>query len=545
MKKSIFCLLTTFLMFSCKKNNENQHSIVLNDTTHITSPNNLRKPEGVTFQVDEVKLANEPLKTFSADHTFGLAIGNELLFYPEEHKDYLLVPSQENGFVSTLQYCYDQHRPLVLSPDAIWMTICQGVSYHINENYNSLKGKLFKKNKPEILSIRNDSLEFGAKHWNIFINDISNKTRIYTRQDYYNFFVGDYSTTTPVIKTAYQISLLNAYKKGFDYIAETGCGIPSITITGTKEDWEKILEKIQLLNQLGLEDWHRELAPIIEEFKQASQGKIHHEFWKNIYKNATEYNGFYISGWMIKLFPYIKLMEESSQKNSNGDIITKEVLKRNPFLQDDFYLKSTLTTDNFPSGILKVPVSWENYNKKTSTKLQLCSGFFGISQYQDKALEPLISWAVASLKDYKKTNESHPVDYSMIHRENDWSPNFASFVLDSAIYDYKTNATTSKSLAFIKSYLLTSLAKDSKWRSLNLENDTLKIEVLVNGKVGAVSFSKTNNTQLNQFVYQALRRLPAPWLPARATVNAVLELMQDESLSDKKIRVNSLVAIAF
>lgn len=545
MKKSIFYTLITLSILSCQKKQEEQHSNAPKDSQEVSTQKTLQKPEGITFQVDDVTLAKNFLKELPADKAFHISVGKELLFYPEEQKAYHVIPAQENGFVSTIQYCYDQHRPLVLSPDAIWTTICQGVSYHINENYSSLKGKLFEKNKPKILSIRNDSLEFGAKHWNIFINDISNETRKYTKQDYYSFFVGDYSTTTPVIKTAYQIALLNSYKKGFDYIAETGCGIPSITITGTKEDWEKIQQEIQLLDQIGLDDWHHELSPIIEEFKLASQGKIHQEFWRNIYKNATEYNGFYISGWMIKLFPYIKQMEESTQRNANGETITKEILKRNPFLKDDLYLKSTLSTDNFPSGVLKVPITWENHYKQTNTKLELCAGFLGISQFQDKSLEPLISWVVASTKDEKTTFENNAVDYSMVHRENEWSPNFASYVIDSAIYDYKTHATTSKSLAYIKTYLLTSMANDSKWHSFKLEHDTLKIEILVNGKVGEVSFSKTKNPTLNQFLYQTLRKLPAPWLPARATIDAVIELMEDENLSRKKIRVNSLVEIPF
>jgi len=93
---------------------------------------------------------------------------------------------------------------------------------------------LFIKNKPDEIVVRNDSLEYSAKDWKNLVGAFANETRKYTNDDFYSFFVAEFTTTTAIDQTAYQITLLESYKKAFEYIAETGCGIPSILISGTK-----------------------------------------------------------------------------------------------------------------------------------------------------------------------------------------------------------------------------------------------------------------------------------------------------------------------
>jgi hypothetical protein len=87
----------------------------------------------------------------------------------------------------------------VLSPDVIWLAICQGVSIHVNQNFKKLEKKIFKKSKPDTIEIRNDSLYFGEIYWNQLIDSLSFETKQYTNADLYDFFVADFSTTTPII----------------------------------------------------------------------------------------------------------------------------------------------------------------------------------------------------------------------------------------------------------------------------------------------------------------------------------------------------------
>lgn len=189
--------------------------------------------------------------------------------------------------------------------------------------------------------------------WYSLIDGFAAETKKYTNGDFYSFFVSEFSTTTAIDKTAYQVTMLEGFKKGFEYVGDTGCGIPSIHLSGTPQDWKLILRKLDMLNNIGLENWSNILRPIISEFINASERKVNRVFWKEIYKNASEYNGFYISGWIIKFFPYIKELDEAVYDEKTQATKANELILANPFLEGDKYLKSTLSTDNFTSGIAK------------------------------------------------------------------------------------------------------------------------------------------------------------------------------------------------
>ncbi len=541
MIRQILILTTLIFVTSCKqKQPDTSNSIKV-----ITD---FEKPTGVSFKVNDVEIANSLLNTDSAKLVFEDKIGKEILFFPGEHSNLGLVSCPNNGLVQTIQECYDNHRPLVLSPDIIWLAICQGVSIHINEHYDSLKNIIFIENKPDKIAIRNDSLEYSAKHWKNLIASFANETRKYTNEDFYSFFVSEYSTTSSIDRTAYQITLLESYKKAFEYIGDTGCGIPSISITGNKDDWQLMLKKLDMLDKIGLSQWSENLRPIIVEFVNASEGKQNKEFWQNIYKNASEYNAFYISGWIIKFFPYIKELESKGvYDEKRGETRVGEIFLPNKFIDGDNYLLSTLSTDNFPSGIAKVPVTWNNYFKNITRKMEVYAGFLAMKQYPDKSLEPLISWAIC---DEKGKSPNHKLAENrrqkIKHHPDYWSPNFAGNITDSAVYDIKRFKSQSVSLAYVRSVLLDSLQKKSTFNSNSYLNDTIRIKILCNGKPAGLTLAKSTNDQLVEHINRLVKGLPEPWFPALAHPADVLELMDFPDEDNKlKVRANSIVEIGF
>ena len=487
------------------------------------------------------------LKTNTAKKIFENKIEKEILFFPEEHVNLALVNTPNNGLVQTIQECYDNHHPLVLSPDAIWLTICQGVSIHINEQHNSLKSTIFSKDKPDEIAIRNDSLEYSNKHWKNLISSLANETKKYTNDDFYSFFVSDFTTTTEIEKTAYQVTLLESYKKTFSYVGETGCGIPSICITGSKKDWQEILKKLDMLDKIGLANWAKNLRPIIIEFINTFEGKQNKIFWQNIYKNASEYNGFYISGWIIKFFPYVKELEESDgvYDETIGETRVGEIFNLNKFIDEDNYLLSTLSTDNFPSGVSRVPVIWNNHFKNTVRNMEVYSGFFGIKQYADKSLEPFISWAICE-KDSKNPNHIllENENRKLKHNDDYWSPNFTTHITDSAVYDIKRFKSQSNSLAYIKLMILDSLKNNRAFKEVDYLNDTIEIEVLSNGKTAGITMTKSENKELLDYIKTLIKKLPEPWFPALAHPGDVLTIMDLSEEENKiKVRANSVVKI--
>ena len=539
MRKNIFLLAFVFLTASC--NNKPQ-----SDVTAAFEPNEDILTQGVSFQVDDVEPADSLLKTDKARLVFENKLHKQISFFPEEFEHMEVVAFANNGLIQTVQECYDNHRPLVLTPDVIWLAICQGVSIHINEHYDSLKDIIFVKDKPSQIVVRNDSLGKGAKHWSKLINDFTQDTKQYTKDDFYSFFVPAFSTTTTIEKTAYQVTLLESFKKAFDYVAETGCGIPSIRVTGTEKDWQAILKKLDMLNQIGLGAWGNNLKPIVEEFVKVAADKPDPIFWKSIYKDASEYARFSISGWIIKFFPYIKELEEGGVYDAKREELrTGEILKPNPFFEGDDYLKSTLSTDNFPTGIAKVPVTWINHFTNETTRMEVFAGFFAIRQYEDGSLKPLISWAICE-KDAKPVVHKLAVneDLALKHQNDYWSPNFALEVTDSAIYDVSKLKTAFNSGVYLKCVLLEALLEEKVFPQESFLDDTVSIEVYSNGTVGKVRLLKSGNVQMEDYLTSFLKRLPKPWFPALAHPTDVLDLMDFPEEQDKvKIRVNSIVKV--
>ncbi|QDF01990.1 DUF4419 domain-containing protein [Myxococcus xanthus] len=91
----------------------------------------------LTFEVDAVEEASTPpvtapLGTFVEDALW-MAPGPDTRVL-ETHGVHPLLAAVHTAFA--------EHRPLVLSPDAIWLTMAQGVAQHIRLNGESLRDRL-------------------------------------------------------------------------------------------------------------------------------------------------------------------------------------------------------------------------------------------------------------------------------------------------------------------------------------------------------------------------------------------------------------------
>lgn len=572
---------------------------------------NGEKPAGLTFSVSAVEPARTMLPVFSVEKALKLAIGKEPQFIPHEHQNTLLYFAGGNGLVATVQECYDAHRPLIISPDAIWLTICQGVSTHVNLHFDSLQHLIFKKGKPDQLVVRNDSLEHSPAAWASLMDELSKQAANYTIGNSYAFFVPSFTTTTPTIRTTYQVTLLESTQKAFKYVGESGCGIPSITLTGSKRDWVDMLKRLDMLDKLGLASWAKELRPVIGEFVSVFDGKVNGEFWEAMYKSYTDYNEFYLSGWILKLFPYIKtweseegilvpqekvrpngsnsfdvpmipfpeetiaqaeytpstdsiamkeLADDTDSENEKGMFYYEqmmEVLIPNPYLSGSDHLMSTLSTDNIPSGMAKVDVLWNNYFNNTQTEMEVYAGFLAVRQYNDKSLEPLISWAVCrkdsppidrrSSEYYELEDEVWDAKFQLRDTVptnhsagNSWCPLIFTNPDIPAVYNSKRFETHEASVEFITNYLQNALRQSAEYKDVKSTNLQVEITILSNGKIGKVQVVDNANPKLQVFIAQQLAQLPEPWMPALSVVTTMLD---EIDVPKQKIRVNSMVTL--
>ena len=116
----------------------------------------------------------------------------------------------------------------------------------------------------------------------------------------------DFSTTGPVERAVSHLMAMETFKSYFEYILMAGCGIPSVTLTGTAADWRKLREKARLFADYGLEHWIEALDPVLAQFELAKAGKADAEFWQSMFRYHSGSGPAVLTGWANVLFPYLK-----------------------------------------------------------------------------------------------------------------------------------------------------------------------------------------------------------------------------------------------
>ena len=211
--------------------------------------------------------------------------------------------------------------------------------------------------------------------------------------DAHSLIVADFSTTGPVERAASEVVLLDTMQAFFCYEFSTKCGIPSITLEGTAEDWRKIASRVRELSRFDLAWWVEPLQPVLEQFVAAAEGDVDRRFWDSIYKwQGPKGSGSnYVSGWALELFPYLD-NPEAKYARLSGRESTAPLLRRNPWLSAK-HSRHGPRRDDFPSLPAKAPFLWKYL--EADYEMEFVGGLMGIAQDPTNlCLRPEIGWAI-------------------------------------------------------------------------------------------------------------------------------------------------------
>jgi hypothetical protein len=218
----------------------------------------------------------------------------------------------------------------------------------------------------------------------------------------YETLICDFSTTSPAIRTASEVALMDSFSSYFSFAMMCVCGIPTITIEGTPADWQRIRARVEVIATYGLEWWVSRLRPILDEFVLAAEGRPTLHFWQAIYKPTDAYAGKVATGWVADLFPYLG----DAPKRRKSHVFDHErhnwALSVDQGVETAHSFSDSLVTQgvglkSFPSGLssARVTVSFEDGSFKD---VDLVAGFLAVSQNPSGlTLSPLISWCVTEL----------------------------------------------------------------------------------------------------------------------------------------------------
>ncbi|KAJ7059501.1 hypothetical protein C8F01DRAFT_1370422 [Mycena amicta] len=199
------------------------------------------------------------------------------------------VAPQSNGFVHTVFTAYSQHHQLIIRPDDVWLSILSQFNFFGRKSSSSSRSPATLAKWPRAMA--------SLIHDNVVDPHLG------------DWALPNFTTTTETDRTAASIMLMSTLAEYFEYEFVMICGIPRITIEGTREDWVLIVQRLEKLKEYGVETiaWYHLLRPVIARFVDAfdpvERGKPEHrDFWRNIAHHTPPRFGCagedYLSGWL-------------------------------------------------------------------------------------------------------------------------------------------------------------------------------------------------------------------------------------------------------
>ena len=256
------------------------------------------------------------------------------------------------GFVNVATIAYNQHHDLVWRPDDVWQAILIQFSLYVTQNSERLRDKFVDFKGERKLKVK----AFGT----LFTVDFGNITRRMVDEQIVknikdpsiaDWLIPKFSTTTENDRIVASVSMMATLQSYFEYEIVLLCGLPSITLLGTINDWKLLRDKVDRLLEFDTKDglmkkWLELLTVVLDEFVETKSGVDNMEFWDRICHFEEGGSGpTYLSGWITTFAVFNKDGEWQGDK--------KEINNFGTIIKTDWPL---IETDGVPSGAIAVPI---------------------------------------------------------------------------------------------------------------------------------------------------------------------------------------------
>lgn len=213
-----------------------------------------------------------------------------------------------SALLDTFQDAYQQHRPIALDPDDLFFALLQSVSLMVNQDSEKVRQQLVHHEGKKQILVESDEI----LPWSVVMNEFATKARENMTDENRDKYSAIFSTTDKYQKFSYDVVLMETTQNFFDFVYRTKCGIPSIRLNGTLEDWlmlkQKAIDAIKIVNHPL---WREKIEEILDKILLAfspdeSDQQKTAEFFGSVYKyeQARGSGTDYISGWIGYFYPF-------------------------------------------------------------------------------------------------------------------------------------------------------------------------------------------------------------------------------------------------
>lgn len=336
----------------------------------------LSRRGGITFAVDDVAPNSSLVPSREGTSSVSREFDGFVRRAGQDGPDPLIPGTEgENAFLFAFLTAWNEHRPLRLSPDAVWMALMGSLVDRVEQHPDSCRTAMVKHEGRKTLDVGLpeswlDQIQTPTA-WNGVSRALLDNLHGSALGGRDTQLLATFSTTTPERALAMRMRVLELYAQYFEYRGFALCGIPSLTLEGTPADWRRIRERIHALSICGLEPWVARMDPILAEFVHSSEGRPSRNFWRSFVRyHAVPHKcgaNPWLDGWITSFFPFDR---KGALRSSIEILYTSEIsVGRGSF---DF-------TWTLPGG--------------RSRKFKIVSGFSGVAQSRsDGSIHPELGW---------------------------------------------------------------------------------------------------------------------------------------------------------
>lgn len=351
----------------------------------------------ITFQTSDKKPEN--FKDKNGDKLAGLlaktkpylqsAGGDILMSSPDETKVYPV--SRENGLVGGLISAYNEHHNIVLRPENFWIAVLTQFSQFVNANSEKLRNTFVNfEGKKELVILDVGTLR-NAPYDRMTTRMTEQIAANLKDASVREWILPSFSTTTSNDTVVCSAVMMATMQKYFDYKFVLRCGIPSVTLLGTPDDYKNLAARIDRLLEFDvgtnlMVKWHAMLKPIFGELINASQGKHNPEFWSKVCSNHGGGSGpSYISGWVSA---FCVFNENGKWQGDNFDLPSRSGKK-----DKERSAYPLIDADDIPTGLVTVPVKVDDNFVLYQT--HMIAGSFALDLVDPTTIQPRLDWCIA------------------------------------------------------------------------------------------------------------------------------------------------------
>lgn len=232
---------------------------------------------------------------------------------------------RSNGFVQTVVSAYSGHHDLIIRPDDIWIAILSQFSFYLNANAEKFRTQFVAHEGKKELVVLVPPTSLEGIDWDSFGDKMVEKMHEeLVDKDLKYWIIPNFTTTTRTDSTVSAILMMATLKHYFTYTMQMLCGIPHVTLEGTRDDYQSILSRLDKLDSWdnSTRAWAKMLKPILRKFIAAFDGEVDLDFWGHIVSEHHYGSGSSELGGWITAFSAIS---EKGLFTAGQDVLPNEM----------------------------------------------------------------------------------------------------------------------------------------------------------------------------------------------------------------------------